>query len=65
MSWSKMVSMSGEANVIAESYFLRFGPGCGGVAGVIPDEKFWIGRTAVGYGGLPTKEPIRIADGGK
>jgi hypothetical protein len=49
-----------EANIIAKSYFLRFGPGCGGVADVVGDDKFWIGRTAVGAGGIPTHDPIRI-----
>jgi hypothetical protein len=49
-----------EANVIARSYFHRFGPGCGGVADVFEDDKFWVGRTAVGVAGIPTPEPIRI-----
>ena len=49
-----------EANVIAESYFYRFGPGCGGVADVFDGCQFWIGQTAVGAAGIPTPEPIRI-----
>jgi hypothetical protein len=49
-----------EANTIAESYFHRFGPGCGGVADVFDGGKFWIGQTAVGAVAIPTPEPIRI-----
>jgi hypothetical protein len=49
-----------EANIIAESYFIRFGPGCGAVADVFDGCQFWIGQTAVGAGGIPTPEPIRI-----
>jgi len=49
-----------EANVIAKSYFARFGPGCGAVYDVIDENMSWVGRTVVGYGAMPTEEPIRI-----
>lgn len=49
-----------EANVIAESYFHRFGPGCGVVFDVFDDDKFWIGQTVVGVAGPTTPDPIRI-----
>jgi hypothetical protein len=49
-----------EANTIAQSYFLHFGPGCGVAAGVIDGGKFWVANTFVGYAGIQTPEPIRI-----
>jgi hypothetical protein len=49
-----------EANVIAQSYFLRFGPGCGYAADVTDGGPVWISAAHVGYAGVPTREPIRI-----
>ena len=49
-----------EANVIAQNYFLRFGPGCGAASHVADGGAFWIANAAVGVAGVPTREPIRI-----
>lgn len=49
-----------EADVIAQSYFMRFGPGCGAAARVTDGGAFWVSSTAVGYAAVPTREPIRI-----
>jgi len=48
------------ADIIAQSYFLRFGPGCGMAANVTDGGGFWISNTYVGYAGVPTVEPIRV-----
>jgi hypothetical protein len=49
-----------EADVIAQSYFLRFGPGCGVAAPVTNGGAFWVSTTSVGCAAIPTREPIRI-----
>lgn len=49
-----------EAEVIAQSYFMRFGPGCGAASRVTDGGAFWVSSAAVGVGGIPTREPIRI-----
>jgi hypothetical protein len=49
-----------EADVIAQSYFLRFGPGCGAAAPVTDGGALWVASTVVGYAAVPTREPIRI-----
>jgi hypothetical protein len=49
-----------EAGVIAQSYFMRFGPACGVATGITDDGASWVSSTTVGVGGIPTREPIRI-----
>jgi hypothetical protein len=50
-----------EADVIAESYFLRFTPiACGSVARPIDGDTVWIAKTYFGIAPMPTREPIRI-----
>ena len=49
-----------EANIIAQSYFLRYGPGCGAAEDVTDGGESWISITPVGYAAIPTREPIRI-----
>lgn len=49
-----------EADVIAQSYFLRFGPACGVADRVSDGGEYWIAGTKVGFAGVPTREPIRI-----
>ncbi len=49
-----------EADIIAQSYFIRFGPGCGAAENVIDGGEFWISKTYVGIAAFPTPEPIRI-----
>ena len=49
-----------KANIIAQSYFLRFGPGCGVAEDVTDGGEFWLSVTPVGYAAIPTREPIRI-----
>ena len=51
---------SKEANIIAQSYFLRFGPTCGMAMQTTDDGKSWIAKTYIGYAGTETREPIRI-----
>src|SRR5688572_18648986 len=52
-----------EANVIAQSYFVRFGPGCGAASVVTDGGASWNAATRVGYGAVPTREPIRVDKG--
>ena len=49
-----------EANIIAQSYFLRFGPGCGVATTVSDDGAYWVAKTYIGIAAVPTREPIRI-----
>jgi hypothetical protein len=49
-----------EAEIIAQSYFYHFGPGCGVAPHVSDDGQSWISNTPVGYAATPTREPIRI-----
>ena len=51
---------SKEANIIAQSYFLEFGPGCGMAIQATDDGRSWIVKTYIGYAGTETREPIRI-----
>jgi len=51
---------SKEANIIAQIYFLRFGPSCGMAMPVTDDGGSWISTTYIGIGGTETHEPIRI-----
>ena len=48
-----------EADIIAQSYFIRFGFGCGAAAKVTDGGEYWVSRTYVGYAAVPY-EPIRI-----
>jgi hypothetical protein len=48
-----------EANIIAQSYFIRFGPGCGAAADVIDGGDVWISKVFVGYAATP-RESILI-----
>jgi len=49
-----------EADIIAQSYFYHFGPGCGVAHNVADGGSCWISNTQVGYAGTLTREPIRI-----
>jgi hypothetical protein len=49
-----------EADIIAQSYFYHFGPGCGVTQSVTDGGSSWISNTLVGYAAAPTREPIRI-----
>jgi hypothetical protein len=50
-----------EADIIAESYFLRFAPSaCGSVARVADGDAIWIAKTYFGVAPMPTREPISI-----
>src|SRR5688572_6149791 len=49
-----------EADVIAQSYFKRFGPRCGAASRVADGGASWVSNAAVGIAGIPTREPIRI-----
>jgi hypothetical protein len=51
---------SKKANIIAQSYFLRFGPGCGMAIEASDDGESWTAKTYIGYAGTETREPIRI-----
>src|SRR5688500_8257155 len=48
-----------EADIIAQSYYLRFGWGCGTAAPVAENDSSWIAKTYVGPAAEP-REPIRI-----
>ena len=48
-----------EADIIAQSYFVRFGWGCGAAAPVAESDTAWVAKTYFGYGADP-REPIRI-----
>jgi len=49
-----------EAEVIAQSYFFRFGLGCGVANRITDGGEFWISPTYTGIAAMPTREPIRI-----
>ncbi|MFG0248847.1 MAG: hypothetical protein ACF8OB_08165 [Phycisphaeraceae bacterium JB051] len=49
-----------EANIIAQSYFMQYGPGCGIAPPVEDDGEHWISKTVVGVVPVATAEPIRI-----
>ena len=49
-----------EANIIAQSYFIRFGPACGAAEDATDGGEVWIAKTYIGIAGMPTREPIRI-----
>src|SRR5688572_16288386 len=48
-----------EADLIAQSYFLRFGWGCGAAATVAESDTSWVANTYFGFAAEP-REPIRI-----
>lgn len=48
-----------EADIIAQSYFSRFGWGCGAVGEVVESDTSWVAKTFFGFGAEP-REPIRI-----
>jgi hypothetical protein len=48
-----------EADIIAQSYFVRFGWGCGAAATVVESDTAWVAKTYFGFAADP-REPIRI-----